>query len=124
MKPFNLQEFQKDPSRKIVTRRGFSVRIICTDAKNDRPIVALVSDKDGTEFSYDYYENGKYYHDSETSDDLFFAPENKECWANLYCAQSGIVFSGEFFKTEEVALKEKDKNLGKYITTFKVEWEE
>ena len=44
MKPFNLAEYLKNPCRKIVTRDGWSTRIICTDRKdtNAKPIVALV----------------------------------------------------------------------------------
>ena len=33
MKPFNLEEYLKNPSLKIVTREGKDARIICTDAK-------------------------------------------------------------------------------------------
>ena len=43
MKQFNLEEYLKNPSKKIVTRDGSPVRIICTDRKDlDAPIVALV----------------------------------------------------------------------------------
>ena len=42
MKEFNLTEYLKDPSKKVVTRDGRDVRIICTDEKGDEPIIALV----------------------------------------------------------------------------------
>ena len=42
MKDFNLEEFKKNPSQKVVTRDGRDVRIICTDAKNDESIIALI----------------------------------------------------------------------------------
>ena len=46
MKPFNLEEYLANPNRKIVTRDGRNVRIICTDRKDsDFPIVALVKNK-------------------------------------------------------------------------------
>lgn len=49
MKPFNLEEYLKNPSRKIVTRDGRVVeRILCTDAVGHYPIVALVKIYDGT----------------------------------------------------------------------------
>ena len=44
MKPFNLEEFKKNPSRKIITRDGRSVQILCTNARRSYPIVALIED--------------------------------------------------------------------------------
>ena len=45
-KQFNLEDALKiqkgEKSGKIVTRDGKDVRIVCTDAKGDRPIVALM----------------------------------------------------------------------------------
>ena len=32
MKPFNLKTYLKNPLRKVITRDGYPVRIICTDA--------------------------------------------------------------------------------------------
>ena len=37
MAPFNLEEFEKHPYRKIVTRDGRNVRIVCTDAPEHIP---------------------------------------------------------------------------------------
>ena len=31
MKQFNLEEYKKNPNRKVITRDGKSVRIVCTD---------------------------------------------------------------------------------------------
>ena len=31
MKQFNIEEYKKNPSRKVITRDGRSVRIVCTD---------------------------------------------------------------------------------------------
>lgn len=42
MKQFNLQEYLKNPSRKVITRGGKNARIICTDAISENPIIALV----------------------------------------------------------------------------------
>lgn len=42
MKPFNLEEYLSNPSKKIVTRDGRSVRIICIDRRGYTcPIVAM-----------------------------------------------------------------------------------
>lgn len=35
MKEFNLDEYLKDPSQKVITKDGRKVRIICTDYKSD-----------------------------------------------------------------------------------------
>ena len=123
MKQFSLEEFKKNPNRKVVTRDGHSVRIICTDAKNDYPIIALV-DYDDAEELFFYKPNGICIVDVQSKVDLSFAPEKKIIWGNLYSTQLGTTFSGDFYKTEEAALKEKAKDFSKYITTFKVEWEE
>lgn len=55
MKQFNLEEYLKNPSRKVVTRDGRSVRIICTDRVSEKgyPLVALVM-KDGHELVHTY----------------------------------------------------------------------
>ena len=43
MKQFSLDEYLKNPKRKVVTRDGRNVtRLLCTDAEGDYPIVALV----------------------------------------------------------------------------------
>lgn len=43
MKQFNLQEYLEDPYRKIVTRDGRSIRIICTNRMNSEyPVVVLI----------------------------------------------------------------------------------
>ena len=50
MKQFNLKEYLKDPNKKVVTRDGRNVRIICTDRQGgDRPILALCFESDGIE---------------------------------------------------------------------------
>ena len=77
MKEFSLEEYLKNPSLKVVTRIGKPVRIICTDAKNDFPIVALVT-TDDKEVLMDYDNNGGLSPEEMTNFDLFFATEKKE----------------------------------------------
>lgn len=59
MKQFNLEEFEKNPNRKVVTRNGTPVRIICTDSRYYRPIIVLAAKADGTERIKFYPKNGK-----------------------------------------------------------------
>ena len=78
MKEFNLEEFKKNPSQKVVTRDGREVRIICTDAKGDEPIVALLYNKIRDEENvYTYNREGRFYK-NDSCLDLFFDPINKE----------------------------------------------
>ena len=59
MKPFNLEEYLENPSRKVVMRNGTPVRIICTDSKFYRPIIALAKKPNGNEKIKYYPKNGK-----------------------------------------------------------------
>lgn len=53
MKEFSLEEYLKNPNRKIVTRDGRDVRIICTDRRGgDHPILALCTMSNESENLY------------------------------------------------------------------------
>ena len=121
MKQFNLEEFKKNPNRKIITRDGKSVRIICTDAKCNYPIVALVT-QNNYEVVYNFKEDGFVTSYGESDLDLFFSPNKKEGWINLFKQTNGLN-TGFVFNTKEEAEKSA-KGLSYYITTIKIEWEE
>ena len=56
MKPFNLEEYLANPSKKIVTRCGLAVtRFLCTDRKHTNPIVACIEDVCILFFCLDFY---------------------------------------------------------------------
>ena len=75
MKQFNLDEYLKNPTKKVITRDGNSVRILCTDAKGKYPIIALIWIH-GEERVYSFTKNGCWSKPGEESvNDLFFAPE-------------------------------------------------
>ena len=121
MKQFNLDEYLKNPNRKIITRDGHDVRIVCTDCKNyEYPTVALVT-CDDNEFVVKCHTPNKYKYD------LFFASEKKEGWINLFKINSTIT-NGKVYNTEEEA-KSAVKNTAVinssiYISTVKIDWEE
>ena len=122
MKEFDLKEFEKNPSQKVVTRDGREVRIVCTDAKNEEPIIALVyNDNREEENVYTYNRDGYFYKDNDSCLDLFFAPIKKEGWINIYSEQEYRYPGENIFNTKEEAIKYKDIN---YIATVKIEWEE
>ena len=123
MKRFSLEEYLKNPSKKVVTRMGRKVRIICTDREDSiYPVVALVKDdnreldilvaytKDGIPAEY----NEEYY-------TLFFVTEKHEGWTNVYEEGTNRYLDGCICSTEEEA--KRIRGCG-YITTIKIEWEE
>ena len=123
MKQFNLEEYLKNPSRKVVTRDGRNVRIRCTDRKNKcYPIVALIESVGGEEEDILCYpRNGEYPTCKEI--DLFFAPEKHERWTPVYRLSAGKISFGFAYSTQKEA-EEASKCDVRYITTTKVEWEE
>lgn len=127
MKQFNLEEYLKNPKRKIVTGDGRNVRIICTDAKISafHSIIALVGESNGNETIVTYTNEGRYYSriPSKTND-LFFAPEKHEGWINLYKNEDGISWiSPNYFASKKEA-EEEGKTRTCSVTTIKIEWEE
>lgn len=124
MKQFNLAEYLKNPYRQIITRDGNSVRIVCTNKlDNNYPVVALVHDGD-CEKCYSYTKFGKLYtyQNRDCELDLFFAPQKKEGWINLFKVNSATT-TGEVYNTEEEAKSAIAKSLV-YVSTVKIEWEE
>lgn len=127
MRPFNLEEYLKNPSKKMVTRSGYNARIICTDRKDaDYPIIALVSRESIEKESTLYYtKEGRFYVNGLSESDLFFVAERREGWINIYKGADGNSYVGDsyIFKSEENAEKTgmTDKD---YIGAIKIEWEE
>ena len=124
MKQFSLEEYLKDPSRKVVTKDGRDARIVCTDKKGANSIVALVIKYDGvTEETFTYTKNGEFIKGITTKYDLFFAPEKHEGWVNLYRGALDVTYAGCVYTSEKEA-KEHIDDTQRYVTTVKIEWEE
>lgn len=128
MKQFNLEEYLNNPHRDVITRSGESVKILCTDRKNDKyPIVALVGQNDTI---CSYMTDGRVSFFEERNNDLFFEPRKKEGWINVY------IYGGEtgsdtryhtdntIYKAKEDALRYKYCPGYSYLNTLKIEWEE
>ena len=60
MEDFSLQEFLKNPSRKVVTRTGKPVRIVCTDVRGEFPVVGVIYYNDEKDIVDSFTENGKW----------------------------------------------------------------
>ena len=120
MKQFNLEEYYKNPSMKVITRDGKLVKIHCTNYHPPQPVIAEIEGLDNaTSFSSD----GKYYRNSDSTYDLFFAPEKYEGWANVYTDCNNTDCLGtRIFKSKDEAEKE-GKKWEDYVITIKIEWE-
>lgn len=124
LKPFNLEEYLTSPSKRLVTRMGLEVRIICTDKLGGYPVCALIKDDNGDEFFRSYTSDGIFYDGHNSNDDLFFAPEKKEGWINIYkTKQSRYTLGSSIYNSKEEA-RDAVYNSEEYVTTIKIEWEE
>ena len=126
MKRFSLDEYLKNPSRKVVTRMGRNVRIICTDREDSTyPIIALIKDdKRESEILVTYTKDGIPADYNEAYYTLFFVPEKKEGWLNIYRSESGFYLRGNPYKSKAEADAVAKANYKTFCTTVKIEWEE
>ena len=123
MKAFNLEEYLKNPSRKVVTRDGRNVTIHCTNIDGIFPIAAEI---EGWGKSLLYNEYGENSYTESSICDLFFAPEKHEGWVNI-CkdAYNNNNYVGQYriFESKEAAEKD-GKGCKAYIAAVKIEWED
>ena len=127
MEQFSLEKYLANPSRKVVTRKGYPVRILCTDRNlPTEEIVGLIMNNDGSEEVFSWNKQGKRFSliDESSMRDLFFAPEKHEGWINIYRNEDEDYYKGMvIFSSKEDAI-EKGRKFSDYITTTKIEWEE
>lgn len=126
MEQFSVEKYLANPSRKVVTRDGRPVRIICTDMKSyNEKIVGLIPSDTGIESIVTWTQQGKQYLNMDTPNDLFFAPEKQEGWINIFkvaCANAYLKES-RIYSSKEIAESE-GRGLSNYLSTIKIEWEE
>ena len=118
MKQFNLEEYLKNPSKKVVTRDGRSVKIHCTNYFGAQKIIAQVEGKD---YSSAFSNGGRFINGEKSNCDLFFAPEKHEGWVNIYRARGYCYGGSSIWPTEEAAKAAADPDP---VATIKIEWEE
>ena len=100
MEQFNLEKWLKDKSRKVVTRDGRPVRILCTDAKaKDGCCIIAAIETDGEEEGYQFFKDGKAYSSKSSIEDcadLFFA-DDEEILSEDEKIRKDIVEAVEFY---------------------------
>ena len=116
MKQFSVEEYLKNPSRKVVTRDGRNVKIHCTDYTASSLIVAKI---EGEDYSLSFYRDGSYLGSEESPRDLFFAPEKREGWVCIYKNLiTGSMYCDDIYRSEA------DAKMRSGIAVAKIEWEE
>ena len=76
MEQFSLEKYLETPSRKVVTRDGRPVRIVCWNLKCNTPIIAAIQWNQEREDCYCYNAKG-WCANNEGELDLFFADEEE-----------------------------------------------
>lgn len=126
MKQFSLEEYLKNPNRKVVTRDGRPVRIICTDKLGAIPVIASFPHTDNnSELTFSYTTDGKICGSNKVHySDLMFTSEKKEGWVNMYRRSFlEYPYCSYVYPTYEKAIVNGRIQDG-YIRTIKIEWEE
>jgi hypothetical protein len=127
-KKLNLKEFDLEAAKAgkpVCTRDGRKARIICFDAKCNKPIVALIYDCN-KETVLQYLENGRFFVDQIDKYDLMMFPQKKEGWVNVYKSYNvgkKIPCMASIYPTKEEAKKSSVVGFD-YVDTVKIEWEE
>lgn len=121
MEQFNIEEYKKNPNRKVITRDGKSVRIVCTDMIGTYTVVAICKMNPICECCYSYTDDGKLHVIEDTHLDLFFAPEKHTAWINIYKSEDGIYANSGLYESEKEAL---ENSYSLKRATCKIEWEE
>lgn len=82
-----------DFNKPVQTRDGRKVRVLCTDAKGDEPIIALVLYINGVEGLHRFGADGGYFAGSDQADelDLVNVPESVVRWGNVYLDGVGVL---------------------------------
>ena len=125
--PFDIEKAMNGSD--VCTRDGRKARILCFDAKGDRPIVALIDQKGiSDDYPYKYYTNGSFYDDDTISDiDLVIVSSIKTGYVNLYKNNSDsddCIYntSNVYSSIEEARNHIVDQD--RYIDTVEFSWKE
>ena len=121
MKPFSLEEYLAKPSKKVITRGGSTVKIHCTNYRDEKPIIAEI---EGSGESLSYHKDGRYFPDTESVRDLFFATEKREGWVNIYKGGNRDYFTLGALIYDQKEDAERCRIEETCVATVKIEWED
>lgn len=127
MKQFNLEEYLAHPERKVVTRDGKPVRIVCTDRKELRGRIITESSVSFVlqeKQCITYYADDTALHNTDSNLDLFFAPNKNEGWVNIYKDFDSRILGKYIYRSEADAVSVSQEEGKDYIATVKITWEE
>ena len=111
-----------DPTKPVQERGGASARIIETNARGEKPIIALVTGRDGGEFLRRVYPNGRIWREQESALDLVNVPQKRSGWMNVYVSLEGITMADSVIHGRK---KDADRAAGSArIACFHIEFEE
>ena len=127
MKEFDINLAKQ--GKPVCTRDGRKARIICFDAKDERPIIGLVcnvaDNGEECELIETFHKSGKHYEEVENGfTDLMMLNEKHEGWQNVYRSIGGKYISQKIYDTKEEALSEKHPSRCERVDTIKIEWSE
>lgn len=130
MKKFNLEEAKA--GKPVCTREGRPARIICWDANyGNGKIIALVTEKDGNEYTCHYTNEGRaytMYGVADSKHDLMMATEHHEAWVIMKIVNNDIGFVGKTifhnYEDAEACMKEEIEETGDVYGIAHLEWED
>lgn len=102
MEKFSLKEHLKNPSKKVVTRDGKPIKIICVNKLGNYPIVGLIKINENCEKPLTFTEDGYNIIGQNTNRDLFFDSEKETSIKtfedlNIHIEHNGRMWAKEFF---------------------------
>ena len=122
MKQFSLEEYLENPERKVVTRDGRNVRIICTDFDNpDFPVGGEIK---GHKWPLSFMANGESIKGRQLCSDLFFAPEKHEGYIIINKYPDGVRDTNGIIYHTKSDIPDMTPVGVKRVATIKIEWEE
>lgn len=129
MKNFDLEAALKGAP--VITGGNHPARIICTDAKGNLPIIALISNN-GVENPVKYTLDGRYYTKGASGYDLYMDVVKKKGYINIWKNKYGENLAEGIFSTREEAVDLSNKinsaisyrKEATYVNTIEIEWEE
>lgn len=101
MKEFNLELVRQ--GKRVITRSGHEVRIICTDfkSKSNTPILVLLKDNEEETIHF-YTLKGKVFDNKESALDLFMDEDGE--WVNIYQENGKCFISESSYPTKGEAI--------------------